>query len=327
MNLANHPTHVVLDLACTRSIESRAAIERFKKHGWYYGITTDFCRCSKSFVFANSETETSMESCIIHFPTAPPCSAKVDVLETGDVPILFSLHQMKNFGMTIEPDPKGDKITCPAFGLYSSPAEYSTMGHIVLDLTSLAHQPTTKSRERSGHPRRHVTFAMSERKPAYPAHAQDMHGDEDDRPLAQRDHIVVSDDGDDQPLEQPAPRKVPTEERRDPGTDDGDLAPLIPPRSPPAAPVRRRKGPPVWQDPTATLEQEVSGDSRERAEDTSILGRKAEGEASTPLRKLSEERHLRDLHQKHYHMSTAQFKKRTTHVNIPGFCLTSINTW
>ena len=29
-----------------------------------------------------------MESCIAHFPT-PPCSTKVDVLETGDVPILI----------------------------------------------------------------------------------------------------------------------------------------------------------------------------------------------------------------------------------------------
>ena len=64
--------------------------------------------------------------------------------------------------MTIELDPKGDKITCPAFGLYSSPAEYSTMGHIVLDLTSLAYQP--KSRERSAHPKIDVTFALSQQK-------------------------------------------------------------------------------------------------------------------------------------------------------------------
>ena len=87
LNLANHPTHVVLYLGCTRSIGPRAAIEIFEKHAWYYGITTEICRCNKSFVF---ETETCMESCIINFPTAPPCSTKVDVLETGDVPILFS---------------------------------------------------------------------------------------------------------------------------------------------------------------------------------------------------------------------------------------------
>ena len=52
---------------------------------------------------------------------------------------------MKNLVMTIELNPKGDKITCPAFGSHSSPAEYSTMGYIVSDPTSLAYQP--KSRE------------------------------------------------------------------------------------------------------------------------------------------------------------------------------------
>ena len=63
---------------------------------------------------------------------------------------------MKNVGISIELDPKGDNISCPAFGLYSSPAEYSTMGHIVLDLTSLAYQP--KFRERYVRPKKHVTF-------------------------------------------------------------------------------------------------------------------------------------------------------------------------
>ena len=139
LNLANHPTHVVLDLGCTRSIGSRAAVRRFQKYALYYGITTEFCPCNKSFVFANSGTETCWESCIIHLPTTPPCSTRVDVLEMGDVPILFSLSQIKILGMTIELNPKGDNITCPAIGLYSSPAEYSTMGHIVLDLTSLAY--------------------------------------------------------------------------------------------------------------------------------------------------------------------------------------------
>ena len=109
-------------------------------------------------MFANSETETCIESCINHFPTASPWITKVDVLETGDVPILFSLSQMKNLGTTIELVPKGDTITCPAFGLYSS---YSTVGHVVLDLKNLAYQPTTKSREQPGHSNRHVTFAMS----------------------------------------------------------------------------------------------------------------------------------------------------------------------
>ena len=87
------------------------------------------------------------------------------MLETGDVPVLFSRPQMRNFGTTFELDPQGDKIARPAFGLFSSPAEYST-GHIVLDPTSLTYQPTTKSSNRSGYSKKHVTFATSERKPS-----------------------------------------------------------------------------------------------------------------------------------------------------------------
>ena len=167
---------------------------------------------------------------------------------------------MKNLGMTIELDPKGHKITCPAFGLCSSRAEHSTVADIVLDLTNLAYQPTTKSREQSGQLKRHVTFAMSERTPGYPAHASDTNED---------------DNKDDKPLVRPASRKELAEEKRDRDTDAEDLFPLVPPRPPPAAPVRKRKGPPVWQDPAATLEHEVPKDSRERAEDTSIVVQKS----------------------------------------------------
>ena len=119
------------------------------------------------FVFANPEAETCRENCLIHFPSTPPCSTRVDVLETGDVPILFSLLQMQNLGIILELDPKVAKITCPAFGLYSSPVEYRTMGHVALDLTILAYQP--KSLERSDCPTKHVTSSLSQRNSAYPA--------------------------------------------------------------------------------------------------------------------------------------------------------------
>ena len=98
---------------------------------------------------------------------------------------------------------------------FSSPAEHSTIGHVVLDLTCLACQPTTKSREQSSHPKRHVTFALSERRPAYPAHAPDMDEDEDE---------------DDKPFVRPASRKEPAKEKSDLDTDDEDLLPLVPPR-------------------------------------------------------------------------------------------------
>ena len=54
------------------------------------------------------------------------------------------------------------------------PAEFSAVGHIVLDLTSLAYQP--KSRERSAYLKRerHVTFDLSEQESAYPAKVGDV---------------------------------------------------------------------------------------------------------------------------------------------------------
>ena len=145
--------------------------------------------------------------------------------------------------MTVELDPKGDKITCPAFGLYSSPAEYFTLEHIVLDLRSLAYQP--KSSERSPLPKRHVTFALSEQKSANPAHAREIDEDDDDKPLVHPDRSIVSEDEDDEPLVRPSSRTELIKEKRESAAERG-----IP------TPLRSRKGPPVWRDPSATLEQE-----------------------------------------------------------------------
>ena len=120
------------------------------------------------------------------------------------VPILLSLQQMKHLGMTIELNPNGDKITCPAFVLHISPAEYSTMGHIVLDLTSLRYQP--KSRERSTHPQRQVTLALTDQKSVYPVHSPESDEDEEDKPLVRSDRAADFDDEDDKPLVQPSSR-------------------------------------------------------------------------------------------------------------------------
>ena len=140
---------------------------------------------------------------------------------------------------------------------------------------------------------------MSQQKLAYPAHTRDLEEDKDEA-LVRSDHTAVSDDGDDQPLVQPA-RKENVKEKCVPATDDGN-------------PAKKKR----TQDPTVTLEQEVSGNSRRRSEEVSIFGRNPESEAlRSIINKLSDERNLRDLHLKHYHLSTAPFKKRTPHLDIP----------
>ena len=69
--------------------------------------------------------DTCQECCIIHFPTTPTCSTTADVLETSDVPTLFSLPQMRNLGTAAGLDPQGDKIRAQLLGLFSSSAEFS----------------------------------------------------------------------------------------------------------------------------------------------------------------------------------------------------------
>ena len=63
------------------------------------------------------------------------------------------------------------------------------MGHIVLELTILAYQP--KSRERSPHPRKLLTFALSDQNSVYPPHTRELDEDDDDKPLVRPDRSIV----------------------------------------------------------------------------------------------------------------------------------------
>ena len=117
LNLANHPTHVVLDLGCTRSIGSRAAMQKVSETRvvlWHYG--TVFGPCNESFMFSNSVTEHVGKVVLFTFRQHVHC-LPVDVLETGDVPILFPLSRIKNSGTTIGLDPKRRQIYMSSFCL------------------------------------------------------------------------------------------------------------------------------------------------------------------------------------------------------------------
>ena len=57
----------------------------------------------------------------------------------------------------------------------------------------------------------------------------------------------------------------------------------------------------------------------DRPEDVSSVGTHSDCQALQKIiNKLSDVRNLKDLHLKHYHMSSAQFQKRTTHLHILG---------
>ena len=80
-------------------------------------------------------------------------------------------------------------------------------------------------------------------------------------PLIRPDRAAVFVGEDDKLLVQRASREEKVEEKRE----------AVVYRKVPEL-LRRRKGPPVWRDPSVTLEQDVSGTSRERSE-VSILGK------------------------------------------------------
>ena len=164
----------------------------------------------------------------------------------------LSLSQVKDLGMTVEMDPTGGTITFPAFGLYSSPAEHSTMGHIVLDLTSPAYQPSRVSNMVTRGDMLPLPCQSEDQ------HIQLMHQTWMKMKMRMINYLCGQHHG------RNLQKKIVIQIRM------GDLVSLVSPRPPPAAPVRKRKGPPAWQDPAATLEHEVPKDSRERAEDTSI---------------------------------------------------------
>ena len=128
----------------------------------------------------------------------------------------------------------------------------------MLDLACPAYQP--KSREQSARPTKHVTFTLSQEKSAYPAHLQELDDDEDVKPVVLSDRTAVSEeeDEDDKPLVQPASREKALKR-------ESSATCRVP------TPSGRRKGPPIWRDPSATLKQDVSGTSLERSEDVSSL--------------------------------------------------------
>ena len=141
----------------------------------------------------------------------------------------------------------------------------------------------------------------------YPVHSPEHDEDDDNKPLVRPDRASVPEDEDDKPLVQPKSRTELIKEKGE----------LVAERSMPTR--LRRIGPPVWRDPSFPLEPDASGNTRERSEEASILGKNPNGEAlRNIINKLLDERNLRDLHLTDYHMSTSQFKKRTTYLDLPG---------
>ena len=91
IDLRTHPTYVIFDTGCTRSMGSMKAVTAFENAAWEHGITCEWKPCKTKMSFANSQVAVLNWCVVVHFPTHPPVSTTIDVHEEGDIPILLSL--------------------------------------------------------------------------------------------------------------------------------------------------------------------------------------------------------------------------------------------
>ena len=90
----------------------------FMKAAHVHGLDYEIVPSSSKFSFAKSETTTVHQALKIWFPTKPPMSTLVDIVEQGRVPILFSFQQMKNLRTQLNMRLDHVLISCEALGLH-----------------------------------------------------------------------------------------------------------------------------------------------------------------------------------------------------------------
>ena len=133
---------------------------------------------------------------------------------------------------------------------------------------------------------------------AYPAQTRELDEDEDDQPLVRSDCNADSEEEDDKPLVQSTSIKESVGERRHRCEEE---------KGPQSGGIHL----PHWN--RIRQELRVSTQmSRMSAKIQTVVS------SRTLSKKWMDLSNLKDLHLQHYHMSSAQFKKRTTHLDMPG---------
>ena len=146
VDLRYSPTYVIIESGCTRVMGSRTAIMRLvkacRRHKNSNKIDFSFEHSSSRFSFANGEQSNVRQKLVIYFQNdqAPTgwISTANDILDHGDVPILFNVEHLRNLRMSIEHTPVGDYLTCSLFGLKRFSLPVSASNHNVLDIVMFA---------------------------------------------------------------------------------------------------------------------------------------------------------------------------------------------
>ena len=326
VDMSTNPTFVILDSGCTRAMGSRFAIDRWVKacmnHRYSHLIKFTKEASNNIFSFANGESSHVKEKLIIHLknPKHPTdwVTTTVDMLDKGRVPILFSVEQMRNLRMNIEHTPAGEFLTCPVFGLKRYALSVATSNHPILDVMFLA---------RCGQKPEH-SFASTTKItcPAcngrHRAHTYDDHSNLE-RPKGStvrrtgaptrkvkdnKEEVNQPEADSEKPKQRLGPKKTPTHRQNEQKPE-------------PVEPERSIAEEPPIVEPSSGPKQQVFVEDDEVLPISQKKDPKIKADVPLALRRIHEKLdspvELYKLHLKHYHMSTEQFRKRTSALKIP----------
>ena len=310
IDLNENPTYVIMDLGCTRSMGSRRAVEAFEWEAWNHGITCEWKRCWTHMSFANSRSEWLEWCIVVHFPTNPPCQTTIDVHESGDIPILMSLPQMSNLGLTLKLDTENILLSCDVLQIKDEQVPLSTTRHAVFDLARLGrHKKRLKNL-----PSVFTSHEVKEEKQvSIDSDAEEKTVEEvDEEILATRRRLSSKQKVDERPLDDPPVNPIKPKKKQPPRPKkvigDPDLPPVYPEEKVPKEKKKKKtKGvgdPRTQVDPDKDNKDEPDGNKP-----TSVHARIHQ--------KLLAGENLLRLHLKHYHMNPTNFRRRTSALQLP----------
>ena len=136
------PTVAILDLGCTRAMDSRNAVNAFCDYvdnndcGLWYKIEPT----SSRFFFANSQQTKCTEKLVIHMydKSWSVHTTEFDIVEEGNVPLLMSLPQMRNLGFQFELSPQKSFLNCTRQGIWKHQLRMAKSTHLVMDFQDIA---------------------------------------------------------------------------------------------------------------------------------------------------------------------------------------------
>ena len=302
-------TSMILDTGCTKAMCSRHAYLLMRQ-----GLSEDRVELlpdSSTFNFANGQKALAREKCRIWFSYEPPLFTDFSIIDEGKVPFLMSLPQMKNLGVSLDLRGTPEKIVFHTGFLKGQgvPLHRNRAGHLTLDVNEIC-----KKARLSADRGRPLHAASS-----FPAVA--------DEPLVvpvpEPPPLAAAEPVNPQPAVEkryrlPSGQKVPpahlhqrAAERRQPEAQGREEQGAEPAAVPPPVQQRVAKGAPSQPQPPEHEESEILPHG-----ELSL-----DGLIPPPLvklhQRLSRRTELLKLHLKHYHMSSAQFRRRTSELYLP----------